>query len=151
LSAGQLFLRDAALGSSSPDLARSCRTAVVGAAVAGAVVGTVSTALVVPVLGPEFADVPILLVALIVAEVCFAPFFVASRGLVGGGWTAAAGAVGTVGGLTSIGIYLATASAFAAEGMAIASLVVYAGLSVTTYVLLSARLKPRALAGDDHV
>ena len=82
---------------------------------------------------------------LVVAEVCFAPFFVASRGLIGGGWTAAAGAVGTVGGLSSIGIYLVTAGEFAAVGMAVASLVVYAGLSVTAYVLLTARLKPRVL------
>ncbi len=145
LSTGQLFLRDAALGSGSRELARSCRTAVIGAAVAGAFVGAVATIVVVPILGPEFADIPTLLVILVVAEVCFAPFFVASRGLIGGGWTAAAGAVGTVGGLSSIGIYLVTAGEFAAVGMAVASLVVYAGLSVTAYVLLTARLKPRVL------
>lgn len=151
LSAGQLFLRDAALGSGSRELTRSCWTAVIGAAVAGGVVLAAAAALVVPVLGPEFADVTTPLVILVVAEVCFAPFFVTSRGLVGAGWTTAAGVLGAVGGLVSVGIYLVAAGAFAAEGIAVASLVVYAAFSVTAYVLWNARLEPRALAGDNHV
>jgi O-antigen/teichoic acid export membrane protein len=150
LAAGQLFLRDAALGSGPRELTRSCWTAVVGAAAAGGIVLAVSIPLVAPVLGPEFAGVPALLVVLVVAEVCFAPFFVTSRGLVGAGWTTAAGVLGAVGGLISIGAYLVAVGAFAAEGMAIASLVVYAGLSATTYVLLRTRLRPRSLVRDDH-
>ena len=139
LAVGQIFLQDTALGHGAARLVRAGRVAFIGAAAAGGILLLASKALLVPVFGPGFADTFGLLVVLVIAELCFVPFFVASRGLIGGGWTTAAGVLGTVGGLAAIGAYLVATEAFAAIGAAIASVVVYACLSIGSTLLLRAR------------
>lgn len=138
---GQIFLRDTALGRGAAQLVRAGRVAFIGAAAAGGVVLLASHALLVPIFGPEFAEARSLLLLLVLAELCFVPFFVTSRGLVGGGWTTAAGVLGTVGGFVAIVAYVVAAGAFGAVGTAIASVAVYAGLSIGSSVLLRTRLK----------
>ena len=144
---GQMFLRDTAFGEGAARLARAGRVAVLGALVTGTAVLLVSSVLLIPVFGPQFADAGGLLAVLVVAELCFVPFFVTSRGLVGGGWTTAAGVLGAVGGLFSIGAYVVATGAFAAMGAAAASIVVYAGLSLASALLLRTRLASRSAPG----
>ena len=145
---GQLFLRDAALGHGASRLVSAGRVGVIGAALTGGMVLLASTALLVPVFGPEFADAHGLLLVLVLAELCFVPFFITSRGLVGGGWTTAAGVLGAIGGSVAIGAYVVATEAFASVGAAVASVVVYAGLSLASIALLRGRLASEDKVGD---
>jgi O-antigen/teichoic acid export membrane protein len=128
-------------------LRRSAAAATAGAVAAGVVVVIVAFAVTVPVFGAGFAQAPGLLVVLVVAEVCFAPFFVTSRGLVGGGWTTAAGLLGVGGGVVAIAAYAAVTGPYGAAGAAGATVAVYAGLSVASYLLLRARFAPAESVG----
>lgn len=147
---GQMYLRDTACGQGAARLTRAARVATLGAVVTGTAVVAVASVLLVPVFGPEFAKAGDLLVVLVVAEVCFVPFFVVSRGLLGGGWTTAAGVLGTVGGLAAIGAYIVAIGAFAALGAAVASVAVYTGLSLAGALLLRTRLTSCGVVGAGH-
>ena len=139
IAIGQIYLRETALGAGAAALARTSCAAVVGVGVAGGLV-LAAAPVVLPLFEPAYAGAGGLLVVLVVGELCFAPFSVASRGLVGGGWTTAAGVLGTAGGLVAVGAYAVGAVAFGALGTAVASVVVYAALSAAAYALLRARL-----------
>ncbi|HEX5407897.1 MAG TPA: oligosaccharide flippase family protein [Pseudonocardiaceae bacterium] len=138
---GQLFLRDVSVG--RPPMARfapAVRFAIASAVVSGVIVVTGGWLLIVPVFGPQFAPARPLLTLLAVAEVGFAPYAVASRGLLGGGWTRAAGALGVCGGLGGVAVYVVAARIGGAMGTAVGSGLVYASLSIVSCALLRRRV-----------
>jgi O-antigen/teichoic acid export membrane protein len=145
---GQMCLRDISLGKGAPNLIRTVLLAVATTAAAGLLVVLAAWLLVVPLFGQEFGDARELLVVLVAAEVCFAPFVVASRGLVGGGWTTAAGVLGAAGAAGAIGVYGVTGSLGGAIGVATGSVVLYGGLSAAAWTLLRRRL---SVAGLDQL
>lgn len=142
-SLGQLYLRDASTGQAAARLSPTVHRAVLAALASGLVVAVGGWFLIVPVFGAEFAPARDLLFVLAAAEVCLAPYAVASRGLLGGGWTRAAGALGIGGGLAAIAVYGFSAAAAGAAGVAAGSLVVYAGLSAASVGLLRRRVFAR--------
>ncbi|GAB2834475.1 lipopolysaccharide biosynthesis protein [Lentzea nigeriaca] len=137
---GQLCLQDIAHGKGAPNPIRTILLAVAATAAGGLLTGLAAWLLVVPVFGPEFAAARELLVVLLAAEVCFAPFVVASRGLIGGGWTTAAGILGAAGAAGAIGVYGVTGTLGGAIGVAAGSVVLYGGLSTAAWTLLRRRL-----------
>ena len=141
-AAGQLFLRDTAVGLGATRLGPAIRLATGAAVVGGLVIVAAGWPLIVPVFGPEFASAGALLVLLALAEVCLAPFSVASRGLLGGGWTGTAGTVGIVGGVVALAVYALAAASAGPTGVAIGSVLVYAGLSTAAGALLRKRVRP---------
>jgi len=147
---GQLFMRDAALGADRARLSRSLLLSTVSAAIGAVLVVLCGWMLVVPVFGAEFAAVPGLLVILAVAEVCYAPFSIANRGLLGGGWTRTAGALGVAGSAGALVIYVVTANAAGSAGVAVGSVLVYAGLSLGAWHLLRRHLARRRPAEMSH-
>lgn len=142
---GQMCLRDISLGRGAPNLVRTTLLAVAATAVAGLLVALAAWLLVVPLFGQEFGGARELLVVLVAAEVCFAPFVVASRGLIGGGWTTAAGVLGAAGAAGAIGVYGVTGSTGGAIGVAVGSVVLYGGLSTAAWTLLRRRVSAAGL------
>ncbi|WP_157984990.1 lipopolysaccharide biosynthesis protein [Lentzea terrae] len=145
---GQLCLRDISLGRGAPNLVRTTLLAVATTAVAGLLVALAAWLLVVPLFGQEFGSARELLVVLVAAEVCFAPFVVASRGLIGGGWTTAAGVLGATGAAGAIGVYGVTGSLGGAIGVAVGSVVLYGALSTAAWTMLRRRV---SAAGVDQL
>jgi O-antigen/teichoic acid export membrane protein len=143
-AAGQLFLRDTATGLGANRLGPTIRFAVGAAVVGGVLAVGIGWPLIVPIFGPEFAAAGMLLALLALAEVCLAPFSVASRGLLGGGWTGTAGTVGGVGGLVALAVYAVAATSAGPVGVAIGSVLVYAGLSLAAGTLLRTRVRRAA-------
>jgi len=109
----------------------------------GLIVAAGGWMLIVPVFGGQFAPARELLMVLIVAEVCLAPYSVASRGLLGGGWTTAAGLLGIAGSLVALAAYAMSAVVAGAMGVATGSVAVYAGLSFVSYRMLRRRVGSR--------
>ncbi|NGY58052.1 hypothetical protein G7043_03795 [Lentzea sp. NEAU-D13] len=142
---GQMCLRDISLGRGAPNLVRTTLLAVAATAVSGLLVVVAAWLLVVPLFGHAFGGARELLVVLVAAEVCFAPFVVASRGLIGGGWTTAAGVLGATGAGGAIGVYGVTGSLSGAIGVAVGSVVLYAGLSIVAWTLLRRRVSAAAV------
>jgi O-antigen/teichoic acid export membrane protein len=142
---GQMCLRDISMGRGAPNLVRTTLLAVATTAAAGLLVVFAAWLLVVPLFGQAFGDARELLVILVAAEVCFAPFVVASRGLIGGGWTTAAGVLGAAGAAGAIGVYGVTGSLGGAVGVAVGSAVLYAGLSTVAWTLLRKRVSVSGL------
>lgn len=138
---GQLFLRDVSLGQGASRLARASRLAITASVAGGAVILAVGWVLIVPVFGAGFADARGLLVLLVLAEVCFAPYAVTSRGLLGGGWTRTAGALGVVGTIGALVVYAGSAAAAGAVGVAVGSAIVYAVLSASSWELIRKHLR----------
>ena len=136
---GQLFLRDSSLGHGGERLARTGWFAVVAAAIAALVVGVAGWFLIVPVFGAAFAPARDLLVVLVAAEVCFAPYAVASRGLLGGGWTKTACALGIGGSIGAVACYVVGASVGGAMGVAAGCVIIYSTLSLVSWRLLRRR------------
>jgi O-antigen/teichoic acid export membrane protein len=139
-SLGQLYLRDASTGHAAARLSPTVHRALLAAMAGGLIVATGGWFLIVPIFGTEFAPARDLLLLLAAAEVCLAPYAVASRGLLGGGWTKAAGALGIGGGVVAIAVYGVSATAAGAAGVAAGSLVVYAGLSAVSLRMLRRRI-----------
>lgn len=141
---GQILNRDVALGAGVPHARRELRLAVLSAAAMSVVVAVGGWLLVVPFFGAAFADARPLLLILLVAEVGFAPFAVASRGLLGGGWLGTAGALGAVGGLAAVALFAVVIPIWGPYGAAAACVVAYAGLSAAAWTLLGRRLAAKA-------
>jgi O-antigen/teichoic acid export membrane protein len=137
---GQMCMRDISLGRGAPNLVRTTLLAVAATAVAGLLVVFAAWLFVVPLFGEAFGDARELLVVLVAAEMCFAPFVVASRGLIGGGWTTAAGVIGAAGAAGAIGVYGVAGSLGGAVGVAVGSVVLYAALSTVAWTLLRRRV-----------
>ncbi|TWP52406.1 oligosaccharide flippase family protein [Lentzea tibetensis] len=142
---GQLCLRDVALGHGR-NMADSVLFGLGTTAVAGPLVALVAWPLVVPVFGTEFVAARELLVVLVAAELCFAPWAVASRGLVGGGWTAAAGWLGAASAVAAVACYTVTGTLAGATGVAAGSVFLYAAMSAASWTMLRHRLSARTPA-----
>ncbi|MET1074468.1 MAG: hypothetical protein ABWY11_17605 [Umezawaea sp.] len=144
---GQLFLRDVALGGGRRRLFRWVVLSVVTTTVFGAAVVAIGGPLIEPLFGPQFAGAPRLLLLFVVAEVCFAPYAVASRGLLGGGWTRIAGAFGGAAVVVAITCYVLGARLGGSTGLAIGCAILYGGLSAAS-VWLFCLLTRRNTEGD---
>lgn len=143
---GQLAFRDVSTGGGPARSDRLVGLALAGAALAGVGTGIGGWLLLVPVFGAEFAPARWVLVPLLVAEVCLAPYWVASRALLGGGWTRATGAVGAVSAAGALLLHGLAVPRWGMAGAAAACVLLYAGLSSATVVLLRRRLRRRAAA-----
>ena len=102
------------------------------------------------VFGPAFDDARLLLVVLVAAEICFAPFFVAAGGLLGGGHTRLIGSIGGVGALVTLCLYTAGVATWGMWGAAVASLLAYSGLSVAATLALRGRWVGDVAAEGGH-
>lgn len=136
---GQLFFRDASLGRGAAESGANARRAIVGGAVSAAAVAVIGWMLIVPVFGEEFSQARVLLLVLLVAELCFAPYAVYSRGLLGGGWTRAAALLGATASAVAVPAYVVASGLGAATGAAVASIVVYGFMSALSWRLLTRR------------
>jgi O-antigen/teichoic acid export membrane protein len=137
---GQMFMRDITLRNRRARPAPWLVLSVLATAAANLVVVLVGWLWIVPVFGQEFAAARDLLLILAVAELCFAPYEVASLGLLGGGWTKTAGVFGLVSGVASVGCYLLSANLAGATGVAVGTVFLYTGLSLVSWLLLHRRV-----------
>ncbi len=129
---GQMFLRDVALSGGRQRLSRWVVLSVVSTAAFGAAVVAIGVPLIEPVFGSQFAGASRLLLLFTVAEVCFAPYAIAGRGLLGGGWTRAAGVFGVVAVVIAITCYVIGAELGGSTGLAIGCAVLYGVLSAAS-------------------
>jgi O-antigen/teichoic acid export membrane protein len=141
---GQFLNREIALGGGRAQLRRSVSQASYAAAAVGVLVAAAGWWLIVPVFGAGFAGARPLLLILIVAEVCYAPFAVASRGLLGGGWMNAAGGLGLFGGAGTCALFLLAIPAWGSYGAAAACVLSYLGLSISSWYLITRHLSAGA-------
>lgn len=129
---GQLFLRDAARGAGPRRLLAASSTAAAVSAVAATAAAVAAWVLITPVFGSEFRDARDLLPPLVAAEIAFAPYAVASRGILGRGWTTTAAAIGLIASGVGVAAYVLGAEVGGAYGLAVACIIMYALLSATT-------------------
>ena len=137
---GQIVNREVALGCGLSRVVRARRSALLAATLMGLLVAVGGWFLIVPIFGAEFADARPLLLVLLVAEIAFAPFAVASRGLLGGGWMASAGLLGAGGSVAALILFALAIPLWDGYGAAIACVLTYAGLSIASWRLLLPRL-----------
>ncbi|MFG3707780.1 lipopolysaccharide biosynthesis protein [Micromonospora sp. NPDC047670] len=140
---GQVTYRQVTLGCGRSDVDRAVLRAVLASLVTGLPVAVAGWFLITPVFGPSFAEAKPLLLVLLVAELLFAPFAVASRGLLGGGWMGTAGRVGAAGMGAAVLLFVLAAREWGAYGAAWASVLLYAGLSGAAVILLRRRVAAR--------
>jgi O-antigen/teichoic acid export membrane protein len=117
--------------------------AIIATAVTGLAIGVVGWVAIPAVFDDELHDARNYLLLLLGAEVLFAPFFIAGRGLVGGGWTKATGIIGALGSVFAVLAYLALVPPFGLLGACLASAIAYLALSVVSVATLSDRLRNR--------
>jgi O-antigen/teichoic acid export membrane protein len=134
---GQFFVHHVALGGRY--LARWVALPVAAAGAGGAVAAALGWVLIVPVFGAPFEQARGLLLVLVVAEACFAPYAVASRGLIGGGRTRVAGALGLTAAVAAVGCYLVGAHLGGGTGLAVGCVLLYSGLSAAAVTLFLRR------------
>lgn len=147
---GQLVLRDVAArhgaaGDVRPGLFRDRAVALALTAAAAGGIAAAGWFGIVPIFGSEFAPARRVLLLLLVAEICLVPYGLAIRGLAGGGWMGTAGAVGILGAVTGVALFLVTIPAWGMIGAGLASLLLYALLSLASWALLFRRLGRRPL------
>lgn len=147
---GQLAFRDVSTGGGRARSDRLIGIALGGAALAGVCTGIGGWLLLVPVFGAEFAPARWLLVPLLIAEICLAPYWVASRALLGGGWTRATGVVGAVSAVGALLLHGLSVPRWGMPGAAVAAVLLYAGLSCATVILLRRRLRRRSGGAGRH-
>ncbi|MET0234181.1 MAG: oligosaccharide flippase family protein [Kibdelosporangium sp.] len=138
---GQFFMREVALHGGRQRLAHRVLASTAATVAAGLVIATAGWLLIVPAFGEEFGQARFLLLVLVVAEVCFAPYAVASRGLLGGGWTRTVGGLGLLAGVAAIGCYLLGARMGGSVGLATSCVVLYGGLSAAALMLFLRRTR----------
>jgi O-antigen/teichoic acid export membrane protein len=139
---GQIVNREVALGAGQGRVDRTQRLALVSATAMGLAVAIGGWFLIIPVFGAAFAGARPLLLVLLLAEILFAPFAVASRGLLGGGWMGAAGLLGLAGSVAAIVLFGIAIPLWGPYGAALACALVYGGLSAAAVILLRRRLAP---------
>ncbi|MGW0436813.1 lipopolysaccharide biosynthesis protein [Micromonospora sp. NPDC003197] len=137
---GQLLNREVASGGGRTVALRARRFAVWSAIVLGLGVAAGGWLLIVPVFGDGFADARPLLLVLLMAEVAFAPFAVASRGLLGGGWMRTAAGLGVGAGVAAAAVFAVGVLFWGAYGAAFASIGLYGGMSLVSWTLLRRRM-----------
>lgn len=141
LGISQLAHRDAARSGNDVWPGRKLRYAAAGTLLTALPIAVAGWILLIPVFGAEFAQARTLLVPLLVAEVFLAPFYVANRAMLGGGWIARAGAIGLVFALLALACYGLAVPLWGAAGAAASSIVIYLLLSVVTMVVLHRRIR----------
>lgn len=141
---GQLFMHDTAQGRSRRGGNGWVLAAIAAAAAGGVVVALVSWPLIPLIFGPEFVGSRELLLILLVAELSFAPYAIANRGLLGSGRIKTAGRVGLGGAVAAIAGYAAAARIAGAAGVAAGSVIVYTGLSLAAWQAFRAARAPAA-------
>lgn len=146
ITLGQLFLHDVSLGHGTARLVRVGKRAVIATVVGGILATFGGWLLIVPIFGAEFAPARQLLAVLAVAEVLLAPYLVAGRGILGGGWMGTAGALGIGTSLAALAIYAFAAGIAGSTGTAVGSVLVYGALSATSWTLLRRRLTAESSA-----
>ncbi len=134
---GQFFVRHVALGGRY--LVRWVSLSVLAATAGGAVVAAAGWLLIVPVFGVPFDQARSLLLVLVVAEACLAPYAVASRGLIGSGRTRVAGVFGIAASVAAVGCYLLGARLGGSTGLAVSCAALYCGLSAAAVALFRGR------------
>lgn len=142
---GQLFMREAAAGAGPRRLLSRSALACAVSAAAALGVGALGWVVVVPLFGPAFADARALLVPLVVAEIALAPYLVASRGILGRGWTGSAALVGAAASAAAVLGYVLGAGAGGVLGLALACVAVYGVLSLLASGVFLSRGRPRPL------
>ncbi|RAO36758.1 hypothetical protein ONO23_01815 [Micromonospora noduli] len=155
---GQITYRKVTLGCETAEVDRTAFYAFLASLATGLPVAVAGWFLITPVFGSAFADAKPLLLVLLLGELLFAPFAVASRGLLGGGWVGCAGLVGASGTVAALLLYSVTAPIWGAAGAAWSSALLYGGLSVASMTVLRSRLiwqrrqapLPDAPASSDH-
>jgi acetyltransferase-like isoleucine patch superfamily enzyme/O-antigen/teichoic acid export membrane protein len=135
----QWFQRQAALGRRHAPLGKAIVLACGIAAVVSLPIAVAGWVLMVPVFGAEFASGRSLLLVLLIAEILFAPYLVAARGLLGRGWIRTAGTLGLASSGVSLICYAISAKADGAMGLALGSGVLYFGLSAVSIALFRSR------------
>ncbi|WJK43296.1 oligosaccharide flippase family protein [Solwaraspora sp. WMMA2056] len=140
---GQLVNRDAALTDRPLRPVRTVTTTAVAVVAAGAVTVGLGWLVIVPLLGPQFAGARPLLLVLVVAEIAFVPYAVASRALLGAGRMGAVGAFGLLWSAAAVLLFVVAVGLWGALGAALACVTLYAGLSVSSWWLLTRRLTRR--------
>ncbi|GAA2704219.1 lipopolysaccharide biosynthesis protein [Micromonospora olivasterospora] len=143
---GQTTYRKVTLGFGAAEVERAQRYAVLASAGTGLAVAVTGWLLITPVFGASFAEARPLLLVLLLAELLFAPFAVASRALLGGGWMGSAGLVGAAGAVAALLLFGSAAWQWGAYGAAWASVLLYGGLSTASTIVLRRRLRSRAAA-----
>ena len=141
---GQVLIRRIATRDPSVVLRRTVVQAIIATAVTAIAIAVVGWLAIPVVFDEELLDARTYLLLLLGAEVLFAPFFIASRGLVGGGWTRATGLIGAGGSVLAVISYLALVPPFGLVGACVASAASYLVLSVVSVTVLRDRLRHRA-------
>jgi|GEM_PF-399530 len=145
LAVGQMYLRDVALGRGGPALRRATGRALLGALATAMVVILAGLVLIVPVFGPEFSAARPLVVVLCLAEVLFAPYAVASSGLLGGGWRRGVCLLGLISTVGAVVVYGVGGTLGGMGGAAIGCVLLYALLSGVARRMLRNRLSTQPL------
>ncbi|SCG78679.1 Membrane protein involved in the export of O-antigen and teichoic acid [Micromonospora humi] len=140
---GQMLMRDTAIGAGIGRARRMTAIGVACAVVAALVIAGGSWLLLGPMFGPDFARAHGVLLVLLVAEVSFAPFTVASRGMLGGGWARVGGSIGLAGGLAAVALFLFSIPVWGVWGAALSCLIAYAGMSLVAWRTYRRRLLQR--------
>jgi len=148
---GQIFYREVSLRAGIVSARTPYVQAVFFTSAAGIVVASAGWAAIPAIFGDTFADARFLLFPLLLAEVAFAPFNVACRGLLGGGWTRAAGMLGTVGGILTLIAYAVLVKFFGVWGAASASIFAYGLLSLASVRVLRHKLTSTPILGSRQV
>jgi O-antigen/teichoic acid export membrane protein len=142
---GQVFVRQVAGRAAGISLRRTVRLAVAAATLSGLAIALAGWIAIPVVFDRDMRDAREYLLLLVGAEVLFAPFFVASRGLVGGGWNRITGVIGAAGCVVGVISYFALVPSLGIVGACVGSAATYAGLSLATSLTLSRRLAGRQL------
>jgi O-antigen/teichoic acid export membrane protein len=141
---GQVFIRQVADRERAVSLSPVVRSAIAATAASAVVVGIVGWVAIPIVFDSELHDARDYLLLLLAAELLFSPFFVASRGLMGGGWMRIAGLIGFAGCAAAVATYFVAVPPLGIVGACVASALTYLALSIATVVALSTRLQRRA-------
>lgn len=148
LGISQLAHRDAAQGGDGLWPGRKLRYAAAGTLLTALPIAVAGWILLIPVFGAEFSQARALLIPLLVAEVFLAPYYVANRAMLGGGWIARAGAIGIVFAVVSLACYGMAVPLWGAPGAAAVSIIIYFSLSLVAMVVLRRRIR---VSGDATV
>ncbi|MGR6318410.1 oligosaccharide flippase family protein [Micromonospora soli] len=140
LAIGQVSLNDAATAGARFWPGRHIVWALGGATLSSIAIALGGWLLLVPVFGEDFAPARHLLFPLLVAEICLAPYWVAGRALLGGGWSRTAAVIGAASAVGAAALYGFAIPIWGMTGAALASIALYAGLSLMSMALLARRV-----------
>lgn len=124
-AAAQLVTRDVAEMRVRHSIFRSQFSGLLAVTVVGLPLLFLAHTFFVPLFGDAYAESAALLNILMLAEVGFSLFIISQRGLIGGGWNWDVTAIGILGGLSAIPVYVIGATINGAAGCAWGGVVLY--------------------------